>query len=969
MAFAFKTGRVVTLQFGGSITAATQTAGPGSIPGTASGDTGSSGSITCNGWVFTFNAFSKYDFGASSENIVTLLAPDGFNTSQEEFNGDGTGPSSSIDAGGSWGVSIDCEEWCSVYTPTASTVINGSSFPNFGGTAAGDSLPSLGAQFYLTTKIGGTNSGFINSGSISLSHSITIASEATVGFLMDVLASCEASGGNSNNTFIGTKYQGTALSAAYSQSITTAYGTLSVTATGGGASATVANQGGSRIEVFINPPIQFQLSGRLRSFGQAYPGSAKVTWVNQAGSTNVLTPVGGAFSDSVTQQEWTCESAYNNGSWVSFPTQSLQQWQAPALWLSNFGSDDSRDWRMQFQGFKWDALSLVRTASVEVDPCSALTHWSAGSHTTLALSGGGVTATASGGAGSVTLAIPSSVRVWEVFRYLQFSGLASEAMTLTVSLAGQTWNLPVGTSALTITLDLACSVSDTETVDNTQSRFPLQGTASAPTTTDPTNQYKMGWGVNYCDSLTVSGIPDGNSVTLTNVALGSAPVGETQTAITFLAPFLDFVDGWSDPGVSNTTVQPYLLVESDDRGPIDIPALCLVTPSGSGSPSYVWYSITQLATILNYFPGLAATLLSCPVSDGYHGSGQLGLTLGGLGSTYDWSSNQWTDWVDVGVTGTFPAQDLWDEVQIWPGAGQVWTESGAFGIPTPLRASKSLRGQAWGNVFKSNRSPNTGAAVQLFTTANPGITEGSGSANALGGYLTGSAWGFGNLDSTADLNLAPTPHLSGHGVIQNRQRFRASFIHASSILRSLGYDVSNAFRHVRTYINTSTNGVGMQCAGNVVPQMWTDIATGFTAIWARPRFQDFGLSGPIGLFYGDGTTCYWAQTYDEGATFGTVINMASGVIGDYEEGANGLRWFFKLVSPDGGTTWDVWCRLLDSQLNVVRDWTVTNVVGVDPEPIACRESPVFDGSWRIGLTFSQGGVVTTFFSPDGLTFG
>jgi len=96
--------------------------------------------------------------------------------------------------------------------------------------------------------------------------------------------------------------------------------------------------------------------------------------------------------------------------------------------------------------------------------------------------------------------------------------------------------------------------------------------------------------------------------------------------------------------------------------------------------------------------------------------------------------------------------------------------------------------------------------------------------------------------------------------------------------------------------------------------------------------------------------------------------MGTGVNGDFEEGANGLRWLFKVDTPDGGSTYAVYNRLLDAQLNVIRDWTETNVTGVDNAPIACRESPVSDGSWRIGLLFSLSGVETILFSEDGLNF-
>jgi len=184
----------------------------------------------------------------------------------------------------------------------------------------------------------------------------------------------------------------------------------------------------------------------------------------------------------------------------------------------------------------------------------------------------------------------------------------------------------------------------------------------------------------------------------------------------------------------------------------------------------------------------------------------------------------------------------------------------------------------------------------------------------------------------------------------------------------LGYDVSNNCRHAIVYQSPTSGNIVLACVGNVLPQTWSAVDTGLAAVWARPRFADLGASWPIGLFHGDGVNCTWARTYDEGNTWVDSIGMGTGMTGDFDEGANGLRWLFKVDTPDGGVTFDVYGKLLDSQLNVVRDWTVTTVTGVDNAPIACRESPASDGSWRIGLLFSLSGAETIRFSEDGISF-
>ncbi len=1013
MGIPFKTGRPIPrLRFSGAIVGSSQTIGGGPM-GTAAADTASQGQIVCGGTTLTFHAYSKYDYGAVSNLQVTLSAPDGYSDAQLVHVGDESRFSTSIDASGSWEVEFDVEEWANVYVPAASATVNGSSFPTFGGAAQGDGLPAMGIQYFLLLKVGGTYSCSITSGSVTLSHAFTIASAGSVGFLINPTVTTSASGGDSNTTSVGVQYMGTPISTTYHEVGTSAYGTMTVDATGGSVSAEVASQGQCQIEAFVNPPIVMNLSGRLRSWGQMYPGSAKVTWTNLAGSTATLTPSMGGFADSVTQNEWSCSGYYESdliGTHTPYPTVSVEQWQAASIWLTNLGllgsGDDTHDWRMQFSGFSWPAVSLSRATSLLLDPCSSLAQWSAGANTSLSLSGG-VTASVSGGGGSLNLAVPHAKRVWEGYRYLAIAcsfdafiynnttsyavgdccssgGLVYQAIAATTGNAppnatfwsvpdllpvtvgaGSSWVLNVPLASGVVRLDLCCGTNDLATIGVVQSRFPIAYPGGFPINQDPIDAYDFGWGVNYSDSVGFGGIPNGCIVTISDVSLVSAAGGDAQSAVTLLENFLNFVQGWTSP-TDNTTVQPFLFLEADGRV-IDIPALCLVTPTtGSTGPTYTWYTLAQLVEILEYFPGLTASALPDP-TDTYHGSGLFGLLLGGSGATYDWTLREWTDWVDVGLPQTaMPAQDLWDEVQLYPGCGEVFSQSGTFGVPAPLRVSKSLRGQCVGLIFDTSGVAASGVQVKAYQTAVTTNSEGDGTSNTLGAYLTGTPWLDGNVDSTADLNLAPIPHMTHHGVVQNRQRFRTSFRHARPTTKSLGYDVSGTLRHVRTYASSGSGDIGMRTAGNVLPQTWSDTDTGLAGSWARPRFQDHGLGWPIGLFFGDGSTCTFAQTYDEGSTWINSTSMGAGLVGDFEEGANGLRWFFK-VQDDGGA-YNVYGRILDAQLNVVRDWTLTSVTGIDNAPLACRESSVADGSWRIGLYYTVGGVETVKFSQDGLAF-
>jgi hypothetical protein len=93
-------------------------------------------------------------------------------------------------------------------------------------------------------------------------------------------------------------------------------------------------------------------------------------------------------------------------------------------------------------------------------------------------------------------------------------------------------------------------------------------------------------------------------------------------------------------------------------------------------------------------------------------------------------------------------------------------------------------------------------------------------------------------------------------------------------------------------------------------------------------------------------------------------------VGDFVIADNGTQWLFK-VQDDGGT-YNVYNQVLDAQNNVIRDWTITSVTGIDNTGIACRDSIGQIGgsgapaSWRVGLFYATGGTPTTQYSSDGL---
>jgi len=303
----------------------------------------------------------------------------------------------------------------------------------------------------------------------------------------------------------------------------------------------------------------------------------------------------------------------------------------------------------------------------------------------------------------------------------------------------------------------------------------------------------------------------------------------------------------------------------------------------------------------------------------------------------------------------------------WPFETQDSTFSSWFTSVTVKGRAPNLRSQtvalAWdcdlNAVISSGSSSTTASTAQTTCASLRGVTIANQSiscATAKAPICPPPPDGCGSLPAAFDCIYDGSSQLS----------WPTAPSCMAPLSNALGYDVSGFGEHVVAVAESGTGHIVLGVAGDVLPQSWSYMDSGLTGTWARPRYQDLGL-WPVGLFYGDGTNCYWAQTFDSGATWVNTTSMASGVVGDFDEGLDGLRWFFKLV-PGSGSTYDVWNQVLDAQLNVVRGWTITNVTGVDDAPIACRESAGSDGSWRIGLWYSVGGVANVKFAPDGLNF-
>jgi len=717
-----------------------------------------------------------HDYAVSASNAIG-------NSQSQNTNlgyGPGGGPIT-----GSYSFSADVEEWCEIY---ALTSVDTYGFPTYGGAAADDGIPALGVRFYEALRPGGTSTASITFGVLTATATGTISSS--------VYASGSVSLGCNQYVGIGSALTGPTYSA--TASITSGVGfipshswssstsSISDTATTGGGSLSVSinvtfvpgavNYDTPSVSASGKEVTSYAYNARLRSFSEAFPSTQTITLNDTLGHQSYLTA-------SPTASASISQALYNvSASLLGNPfSDSINQVAPVSSYLAAAGSsEDTRDWRLQFRGFKRDALTLAHAASTSLDDGTFTTNWAAGPNSAIAAvldppttGRSAIQISASGGTGSATRSFPTP-QVSEAYRYLRITARGTVAGNATIILASHRWVIPLTTSYQDFDLDLCCPKDETATKGTVNTRYPVQIPATAPTGAPPYVQYAFGWGVNYFASIQVAGVPDGQSVFVDAISL----VRNSDARLTLLAPFLYWPLGWQGQSmgsqIDNTYVQPYLFFQSDRKGPIDLPQGSNVVPTGTALPYFSTNSISAMATMLNYFPGLTATNLSAS-SDGYHDNTLPSMLLGGAGATYDHGTQAWTDWIDVNVasgTLTIPAQDIFDEVQVYPGAGEVWT-SGLYNVATALQVSKSLRGQANGLVFRLNRQPYAGITVTAYDAGATSV--GSGVTGSLGQYLTGSPYGKGNQTYTTKITFTDNRSLSCSGVWQNRGRFRASF--------------------------------------------------------------------------------------------------------------------------------------------------------------------------------------------------
>ena len=175
------------------------------------------------------------------------------------------------------------------------------------------------------------------------------------------------------------------------------------------------------------------------------------------------------------------------------------------------------------------------------------------------------------------------------------------------------------------------------------------------------------------------------------------------------------------------------------------------------------------------------------------------------------------------------------------------------------------------------------------------------------------------------------------------------------------YDVSRWQRHARVYLVAGEIMVGV--ASNTLPITFADMPTGISADYCRVCWDRTQIQPRLWITYGDAGTVYTRYSTSDGATFSMPTTVASGTQSDSCVSNSGERFVYYRTSAG-----DVKAKVYDPLDNLARTIT-TNVTGVDNTSIAAGSSTSEDGSrFRVHLTYSVSGAITTASSSDGVTF-
>jgi len=922
------------------------------ITSVSSGLSGGNLEVTVVG---TVTAFTPYGSTTTNINVTTSVPAPG--TSDNRFSLSGT-----------YSITCDVEEYCEALAMDTAYTTNiwGEEFPDEGGTAYADGYVGERINFSERLKPGGTVQATITVGAYTATQTDTIpAGSSTAGYDFSIFMESSVLARrqiNSHTWSVTVEYMDDplVLPPSYSQTqgsnaFSSSGGTCSITAYKDDTGGTVLSQTDCSGYSTTRPPDEAALMGRYLWWSSNGTDAATLTFKPHTGSSATVTASGGVFTYDGVIQKYSAGCTLNGTTKtpISVDQTASRWWRAymDTASLASFG-EDSRDWRLQFRGKKYDSFSLIHAASDVWEDGSSASDWAAASHTTISATGGAIRFVVAGGTGGGTWT-PASAKNAEAYRYLRFRIKAVGAnKPFTVAIGSKTWDLTTGAAGTytSVDLDLCRPSNATATTDGKTSRYSLTGYAGDPVDTDM-------WGVSKVSSVVISNLESGETYDLDYMQLQRTTWGRAS----FVSSFYNWAQAWESP-TDFTYFKPFFWSDVDGRI-TDFPDMFHVAPKSGTGDYIVFESLTQLIAGINVYTGWTATAAGS-FPDSLHDNSRPAIWAFGNGAKVDHSTGTWTEGIDLDCTGsqTVQAQALWDMVRAYPNCGNVWN-GGSYPAAgssfadraLPLRFTYRTRAHAWGLAFGTDDLPLSGKTVELRRSSDNAL-RGSDTTDTIGDYRTGADFAQGNVAHKATLVLGTNP--SVNLTAANRMRHRACFATVSTAGSGPSLWIDGAMVHFRAYLKGGTIWVGR--ADNAFTGGYNDHDTGIAANSVCIRGQGRDENRTLYLAYEVGGNVKLRSSVDAGESWSVSTTIAAGKTPAIEIGLNGVRYLYWV----DGT--DVKGKNYDRAGNTLA--TFTAVTGVDDAGIAVQEYVQGNGLHHIEMLVVIGGNVTSYTSHDGRVF-
>lgn len=721
------------------------------------------------------------------------------------------------DISGSYSFSLDVEEFVEIETT--------GTFPSYGGASVTDPPKTTSVRFFELPKVGGTISATATAHSLGL----TAYASKTITSTDAEMATISYTGSLS----VTSKSVGIAQTTGLTGLITGLPMGILYTATNADCSATTDGgalviSGGTVTDIPCTCSLQqapdksARLNLAIRAMQSAYPSTIGVELESIGGASPApVNAISGSVVQTVTQQYYSC-GAYLNG--VTYTGPSANEFEPVRCWLRPGSSgdgdpysllalgEDQTAWRILFRGFKWDAMTMTQADTMNVDNAPQTSHWTAGTNTTLANSGGSaITATVGSvvtGSLSSTLPIADGALKHSDWLGVSFCGYRFLRVELTgddddtdqpasIQLGSKQWDIHVGTSGY-VDIDLCCPTNRTSGTDTDDCQWTWNGPSPYSVTDGEM------WGVSNVSTFTIKNLAPGHVYTLNGLHL----VRKDHAGITFLPTFA----GWKQafPSVTVGSVESttyyrrarqadtdgrqsredtdFVWIHTDDGEGIttdtytDVPISAVVSAlhTGGAPPRDGWDATDLMPNPNIAAPGTCTGVSTDMLRNCYLNSDLGSIYLYGSGAIFD--GKRWIYGYDIGCTGTvtIPAQLLIDSVDWYPDCGDAWGwRDSSYVGDFQLAGAAILRGQAYGLIFNEDGDAVEGVKVAVTDAATGLVDAGSGRSGAVGEYKTGSPFGKGlvSYKVTEESGTMPYPSLTGTFLTRHRSRFCFTGLH------------------------------------------------------------------------------------------------------------------------------------------------------------------------------------------------